>query len=249
MTRAGYAGVRILDGREPWMYGPSAPACCFLAYFPLTLERVGRFTAYTTLPDDVFLGHWLLITAALSQGVTESTSEPSSVELRRGRLRPRARPTTNDGQTARVGGLLPPERCPAHGPRLAGKGGPTLVCGPAYPNGCICSCAPGCDALLSPSAPTRWWAGDRPSRRWPAASVVGSRAVAGAWRAAESRSRSGGPVRAWRPSAPAPSPTTPRRDLYVEVHCPCSCSADRPCPCRGPRLTRARGRLAQEARR
>ncbi|WP_328886568.1 hypothetical protein [Streptomyces sp. NBC_00316] len=36
-----------------------------LTYFPLILGRVDRFTAYTTLPDDVFLGRWLLITAVL----------------------------------------------------------------------------------------------------------------------------------------------------------------------------------------
>ncbi|MGW5276187.1 hypothetical protein ACWEQP_27230 [Streptomyces sp. NPDC004044] len=36
-----------------------------LTYFPLILGRVDHFTAYTTLPDDVFLGRWLLITAAL----------------------------------------------------------------------------------------------------------------------------------------------------------------------------------------
>ncbi|MEV0889080.1 hypothetical protein AB0J03_35485 [Streptomyces microflavus] len=117
----GYAGIRLLDGREPWMVvlwfvgaallhdlvllplytltdraaqivlggrhrpaGPRADAgsapvrwinhvrvpvflsgLLFLTYFPLILERGGRFTAYTTLPDDVFLGRWLLITAAL----------------------------------------------------------------------------------------------------------------------------------------------------------------------------------------
>jgi len=37
----------------------------FLTYFPLILQRGNRFTAYTTLPDDVFLGRWLLITAVL----------------------------------------------------------------------------------------------------------------------------------------------------------------------------------------
>lgn len=37
----------------------------FLTYFPLILRRGNRFTAYTTLPDDVFLGRWLLITAVL----------------------------------------------------------------------------------------------------------------------------------------------------------------------------------------
>lgn len=36
-----------------------------LTYFPLILGRVShRFTLYTTLPGDVFLGRWLLITAA-----------------------------------------------------------------------------------------------------------------------------------------------------------------------------------------
>ncbi|MEW2082870.1 hypothetical protein [Streptomyces sp. NPDC005283] len=36
-----------------------------LTYFPLILGRVDNFTAYTGLPDDVFLGRWLLITAVL----------------------------------------------------------------------------------------------------------------------------------------------------------------------------------------
>ncbi|MFG2599218.1 hypothetical protein [Streptomyces sp. NPDC048462] len=38
----------------------------FLTYFPLILQRVShRFTLYTTLSTDVYLGRWLLITAAL----------------------------------------------------------------------------------------------------------------------------------------------------------------------------------------
>ncbi|MET8294183.1 hypothetical protein ABZW02_08935 [Streptomyces sp. NPDC005180] len=36
-----------------------------LVYWPLVLGRVGHFTASTGLPDDVFLGRWLLITACL----------------------------------------------------------------------------------------------------------------------------------------------------------------------------------------
>ncbi|WP_327241638.1 hypothetical protein [Streptomyces sp. NBC_01320] len=36
-----------------------------LTYFPLILRQVDHFTAYTTLPADVFLGRWLLITAVL----------------------------------------------------------------------------------------------------------------------------------------------------------------------------------------
>ncbi|MFD4257427.1 hypothetical protein ACFWR9_07290 [Streptomyces sp. NPDC058534] len=36
-----------------------------LTWFPLILERVGHYTAYTALQDNVFLGRWLLITAAL----------------------------------------------------------------------------------------------------------------------------------------------------------------------------------------
>ncbi|MGW0558183.1 hypothetical protein ACWDZ6_29065 [Streptomyces sp. NPDC002926] len=36
-----------------------------LTYFPLILGRVDNFTADTGLPDDVFLGRWLLITAVL----------------------------------------------------------------------------------------------------------------------------------------------------------------------------------------
>ncbi|MFE3560531.1 hypothetical protein ACFXKW_37635 [Streptomyces sp. NPDC059193] len=36
-----------------------------LTWFPLILGQVGHYTAYTGLPDDVFLGRWLLITAVL----------------------------------------------------------------------------------------------------------------------------------------------------------------------------------------
>ncbi|MFJ3171994.1 hypothetical protein ACIPJK_14570 [Streptomyces roseus] len=36
-----------------------------LVWWPLILRRVGHYTAATGLPADVFLGHWLLITAAL----------------------------------------------------------------------------------------------------------------------------------------------------------------------------------------
>ncbi|MDJ0462073.1 hypothetical protein [Streptomyces sp. H27-C3] len=36
-----------------------------LTYFPLILGQVHRFTAYTGLSADVFLGRWLLITAVL----------------------------------------------------------------------------------------------------------------------------------------------------------------------------------------
>ncbi|MFF1342926.1 hypothetical protein ACFVYT_34480 [Streptomyces sp. NPDC058290] len=36
-----------------------------LVWWPLILRRVGHYTAATALPADVFLGRWLLITAAL----------------------------------------------------------------------------------------------------------------------------------------------------------------------------------------
>ncbi|MBW1595863.1 hypothetical protein [Streptomyces sp. JJ38] len=36
-----------------------------LTWYPLILGRVDHFTRYTALPDDVFLGRWLLITAVL----------------------------------------------------------------------------------------------------------------------------------------------------------------------------------------
>lgn len=117
---AGYAGVRLLSGAEPWMVvvwfvgaallhdlvllplytftdraaqtllgdrreppaaGSGRPrgrrwinhlrvpvflsGVLLLTYFPLILRRVDHFTADTTLPDDVFLGRWLLITAVL----------------------------------------------------------------------------------------------------------------------------------------------------------------------------------------
>ncbi|NUK06992.1 hypothetical protein HRW18_02990 [Streptomyces lunaelactis] len=116
----GYAGIRLLEGDEPWMVvlwfvgaallhdlvllplytvpdraaqtvlgrhpDPAAQGdgnppmrgwinyvrlpvflsgVLLLTYFPLILERVEIFTAYTGLPDDVFLGRWLLISAAL----------------------------------------------------------------------------------------------------------------------------------------------------------------------------------------
>lgn len=116
----GYAGIRLLDGDQPWMVvvwfvgaallhdlvllplytltdraaqtvlgRPPDPAAqgddnppmrgwvnyvrvpvflsglLLLTYFPLILEQVEIFTAYTGLPDDVFLGRWLLISAAL----------------------------------------------------------------------------------------------------------------------------------------------------------------------------------------
>ncbi|MFF3456874.1 hypothetical protein ACFYXH_21570 [Streptomyces sp. NPDC002730] len=115
---AGYAGIRLLDGEEPWMVvvwfvgaallhdlvflplytltdraaltvlgrrrEPAAEGnppmwgwtnyvrvpvylsgVLLLTYFPLILGQVDNFTAYTGLPDDVFLGRWLLITAVL----------------------------------------------------------------------------------------------------------------------------------------------------------------------------------------
>ncbi|MEV6259171.1 hypothetical protein AB0M42_00090 [Streptomyces sp. NPDC051784] len=117
---AGYAGIRLLSGQEPWkvvlwfvgaallhdlvlvpLYsmadgaarilvdgrrppvtaeGAARPTgtlvnyvrvpvflsgLLFLTYFPLILRQGDRFTAYTTLPDDVFLGRWLLISAVL----------------------------------------------------------------------------------------------------------------------------------------------------------------------------------------
>ncbi len=116
----GYAGIRLLDGDEPWLVvvwfvgaallhdlvllplytatdraaqtvlgrhpepaaqgDGNAPArrwinhvrvpvflsgVLLLTYFPLILGQVENFTAYTGLPDDVFLGRWLLISAAL----------------------------------------------------------------------------------------------------------------------------------------------------------------------------------------
>ncbi|MFE9253509.1 hypothetical protein [Streptomyces sp. NPDC007088] len=116
LALAGYAGIRLLSGAEPWMVvlwfvgaallhdlvllplytltdraaqtllgdrrEPSTAGSglrwinhlrvpvflsgvLLLTYFPLILRRVDRFTADTTLPDDVFLGRWLLITAVL----------------------------------------------------------------------------------------------------------------------------------------------------------------------------------------
>lgn len=55
----------------------------FLTYFPLILGRVShRFTLYTTLTTDVYLGRWLLITAVLF-GISALT-----LLIRMGRSRP-----------------------------------------------------------------------------------------------------------------------------------------------------------------
>nr|WP_055487839.1 hypothetical protein [Streptomyces sp. WMMB 322] len=37
----------------------------FLVWFPLILERGGRYASYTALDPGVFMGRWLLVTAAL----------------------------------------------------------------------------------------------------------------------------------------------------------------------------------------
>ncbi|PCG86963.1 hypothetical protein CIB93_05315 [Streptomyces sp. WZ.A104] len=62
------AGASSAPGRS-WVNHVRVPVflsgLLFLTYFPLILQRGNRFTAYTTLPDDVFLGRWLLITAVL----------------------------------------------------------------------------------------------------------------------------------------------------------------------------------------
>ncbi|MGW3405214.1 hypothetical protein [Streptomyces zhihengii] len=39
-----------------------------LVWWPLVFEQVGHYTAYTGLPSGVFLGRWLLLSAALFAG-------------------------------------------------------------------------------------------------------------------------------------------------------------------------------------
>ncbi|MDT0430956.1 hypothetical protein [Streptomyces salyersiae] len=64
--RADDAGSRPSRGRINYVRVPAfVSGVLFLVHFPLVLGRVDHFTAYTTLPGDVFLGRWLLITAAL----------------------------------------------------------------------------------------------------------------------------------------------------------------------------------------
>ncbi|WP_340557847.1 hypothetical protein [Streptomyces sp. GSL17-111] len=70
-----YAGVDRLGGaalRSPprrWVNHVRVPVflsgLLLLIWYPLILGRVPHFTPYTALPDDVFLGRWLLVTAAL----------------------------------------------------------------------------------------------------------------------------------------------------------------------------------------
>ncbi|MFE3519226.1 hypothetical protein [Streptomyces sp. NPDC059166] len=76
------AARTLIDGRRPRAASGGTPrttgplinyvrvpvflsGLLFLTYFPLILRQGNRFTAYTTLPDDVFLGRWLLISAVL----------------------------------------------------------------------------------------------------------------------------------------------------------------------------------------
>ncbi|MFD0510577.1 hypothetical protein ACFQ0Q_07995 [Streptomyces aureus] len=70
----------------------------FLTYFPLILERVShRFTLYTTLSTDVFLGRWLLITAAFF-GISALT-----LLIRMGRSRPTREPGMGRSGATRPG--------------------------------------------------------------------------------------------------------------------------------------------------
>ncbi|MFE4960511.1 hypothetical protein ACFRCW_42905 [Streptomyces sp. NPDC056653] len=70
----------------------------FLTYFPLILERVShRFTLYTTLSTDVYLGRWLLITAVLF-GISTL-----ALLIRMGRSRPSPESGVGRSGTARPG--------------------------------------------------------------------------------------------------------------------------------------------------
>ncbi|WP_329058367.1 hypothetical protein OG511_30850 [Streptomyces sp. NBC_01453] len=81
----------------------------FLTYFPLILERVShRFTLYTTLSTDVYLGRWLLITAAFF-GISALT-----LLIRMGRSRPTREPGMGRSGATRPGpGKSDPGREPA----------------------------------------------------------------------------------------------------------------------------------------
>ncbi|MER7463187.1 hypothetical protein [Streptomyces sp. NPDC097981] len=69
-----------------------------LVWWPLILRRVGHYTAATGLPADVFLGRWLLITAALFAGSAATllirTWHESGPRRRAARRRRRARSAT-----------------------------------------------------------------------------------------------------------------------------------------------------------
>ncbi|MFD7541714.1 hypothetical protein [Streptomyces sp. NPDC059819] len=72
VRRAEPAEAEDADSRPPareWINYVRVPAflsgVLLLTYFPLVLGQVHDFTTYTGLPDNVFLGHWLLVTAAL----------------------------------------------------------------------------------------------------------------------------------------------------------------------------------------
>lgn len=56
-------------GPAPWINYVRVPAfiavLLLVVWYPLILRRVPGYTGYTGLPADVFLGRWLLITAAL----------------------------------------------------------------------------------------------------------------------------------------------------------------------------------------
>ncbi|WP_326682084.1 hypothetical protein [Streptomyces sp. NBC_01237] len=78
----------------------------FLTYFPLILQRVSyRFTLYTTLSTDVYLGRWLLITAALF------AISALTLLIRMGRSRPTAESGAKRPSAARTG---PANGTPGH---------------------------------------------------------------------------------------------------------------------------------------
>ncbi|WP_406382303.1 hypothetical protein OHU25_13425 [Streptomyces sp. NBC_00117] len=80
----------------------------FLTYFPLILERVShRFTLYTTLSTDVYLGRWLLITAALF------AISALTLLIRMGRSRPTREPSVDRSGATRPG---PGKNDPGHEP-------------------------------------------------------------------------------------------------------------------------------------
>lgn len=65
----GAAGARGSGRGTPGINFVRVPAfvsgVLFLLWFPLILDQVQRYEAYTTMSADVFWGRWLLITAAL----------------------------------------------------------------------------------------------------------------------------------------------------------------------------------------
>ncbi|MFD7534763.1 hypothetical protein [Streptomyces sp. NPDC059819] len=95
-----------------------------LTYFPLILGQVHGFTTDTSLPDNVFLGRWLLVTAALF-------AVSALVLLARMVFSRRARRTPGPTQGSAPGGPKPTPGRPEHTPGPETGSGPGTIPGPA----------------------------------------------------------------------------------------------------------------------